>query len=525
MPPEQTNPYASYVPQSSGDQNRQRKLILIAVAVVVLLIAAVLFTLIGSKSKVIVNVTSDRTSEITYRFVSQADRSKVTEVKNTAKRVEVTLPDGDYELTVTQDETNYFSVIDTDEDTTVDAKPQPEKGRRYVGNLPKSCRYFLNNRLFSYECGGTLETLTDHVPADPSQPTFTRPGTNRTEDVIEGLIKTKEGDVMVIYEAEVAGHEEAASVEGQPHSPHVAFLLKNGLDMNLENRTGLADLGEKDRYAFLPYRDGFLAYDTLYTKAFYYSSIKAKAEQKSIEKPNDAELLPYTLSAHGSLFAVAYSKEEGNNPEQSSEVVVHDEDQTRKYEFEKTFGSIYLCGDKKLCGLVDNLLEVYDVSSDDPQLLYTVGDVSGINMNDGGLIVEKDDNIVSLDVDTWSGYIQYNFGDYNSCGTQTTGDSYLVCISTPEGAEAVLYIEQQATSDDIDKKVAKLMETIDVSTVSVYGTFITITPQAGGVEYRPTTDDFGYNPEKVKQANEAITKKLNELGIDQNKYTVRRTLN
>ena len=525
MNPEQ-NSYEVYIPQPGRQgQGNYRKIVLLAAATGVLIGLALVISLFTGKSTILVNVESNSISEITYRLVNQADPEKVTEVKKTEKHLELKLPNGEYELTVSQDEAKYFAVVDAgSSSTTITATPVLEKGRRFVGNLPKDCLHFLKSHLVSYDCNQSLGSLQAHIPANASTPTYATPYPYGSEDGIEGTARTKDGSVLLTYEALVAGHEEFAGGSAEKPSPHVAFTMSDGLAFKLENRTTLADLDAKEHYAIQPYREGFMAYNESFTQAFYYTSLKAKPVAVPIGNSTDVTLVPYALAAHGSSFAVAYAKG-GNNSNLDSEVVYHTGDQVSHRSFKKKkFASIRPCGDKKLCGLHENTLEVYDATNEDEQPLYTIGNVQAIENSKDRLIVIRTTDVLGLDVDGRTGSIQYSFDAYEYCGIQPSGDTYLLCVMNKGGARSALYIEQQQVSDKIDQKVAALQQLPEVTAVSIYGGFITISPDAGKVEYREASDSFGYNPNTLKRANEQIAKKLDELAIDRKKYQIINTL-
>lgn len=524
MPPEQQNQYASYVSQPTGQDNGgQKKLLIIVIGSVLLFVVLLAALFLGGPKKLTVNVKSDSSSEITYRFANQANTNDVKEIKDSSKSVEVSLPAGTYELTVQQDDTNYFSVIDTSEDSTIEATPQPERGRRYVGNLPGSCRFLLSNILYSHECGGALETMQAHVPATSTQPTFTRPSFNETEDVIEGTIKTKEGTILLVYEAVVADHGHITEL-GNGESPHIAHVLKSGSNM-LGTGNALKGLPADERYFIQPYREGFLAYSASFSRAFYYASTKANPEEVAIAELENEDLSPNLLSAKDSSFVVAYAQEDEEDSGLSSSLVLHENNQTKTFEMDKTFESIHLCGNNKLCGLSAGTMYVYDVAGEDAKLQYFVNGVRSMASYGNGLVVSRDGGVISLDIEKRSGYVQYTYDDFVSCGLQPAGNTYMVCIEGDEGAESMLLIEQAKTSDSIDKKIASLMDMQELSVVSIYGNFITITPHAGGIKYQPATDTFGYDPEKVRQSKSAIEDRIKTIGLDKSKYKVRYTIN
>jgi hypothetical protein len=522
MPPEQTKPYESYAsrPQTPGLDGR-KKLFVLGGLVLAFLAIITLFLLFTGSTKIVVNVSGNGSGQITYRFVNQINQEKVVEVKNASKHLEQKLPRGTYELTVAQDKSSSFSVIDgTGSGATVNVTPQPERGRTFVGNQPRDCMYFLNKYLVSYGCGQSVGDMQTHMPATANETTFAKPNPVPTEDVVEGLIKTNEGDVLIVYEAEIAGHEGFDTDEGPKPKPHIGFVVKDGRNLTLENGVELEGL-EKDLYSFQSYRGGFIAYNKTFTQANYYASLRARPVKLTVNRPANSSLTAYDIATRDQAFVIAYAQPD---QDKESELVLQDGNQTKHYKFEKKFSSIRLCGKKKLCAIGGSNLEVYDISGEESRLAYTVNNVQAIDSLDNHLLVIREKDVLALDVDNQGGHTQYAFGNYGYCGVQTTDDTYLLCVANSRGGKAVLYLEQQRISDDIDKKVAELLKLPAVSTVSVYGKFITVAPNAGKVEFQKELNRFGYNPDIVKTVNAQVGKKIREIGFDQNHYQIRNTL-
>jgi hypothetical protein len=523
MPPAQTNPYEAYTPQPVQPPARRRKRVTIFVGLILsFLILFTVVSLLFSKATIAVNVRGPGTGEITYRFVNQTNPKKVVEVKDTAKSKSVSLPKGIYEITVQQGQTSYFAVAKASGGTTtIDTTLEAERGRRFVGNQPKDCFSLLRPYLISYDCNGTTEAVDIHVPATATLPTYNQRNPAGNEDVIEGFVHTTtEGDVLLAHEAEVAGHEEF-----DPISPHRATILKNGLTPNVDDIVGLEALAGETRYKTHPYREGFLVYNMeRFNRIFYFGSVKTKPTEIVPKQPSDTSRLPYALATRESSIAVAYSKEKGANPKIKSTVVVQLDSQAREYEFDKSFQSIRLCSPTKLCTLSESNLEVYDISSENADLVYEFGGVQAIENFSGGFLVVRSGEVLKFDADKQGGTRQYSFGDHEYCGIQPTSGSYLICLENSPTSQAVILLDQQQESDGIDQKVAELRALPEVSAVSVYGPYISITPNAGKLEYQPAKDSFGYDPATIRNANAKITQKLQELAIDQTKYQINNTL-
>lgn len=519
MPPEQFQPVQYQYQQR---QLPVKKLVIIAaVAIVVLLVLS--WVVNNGYIKV---TTQNGEGEISYSLTNQANQKDV-KASGEQSSFKTTLGKGTYEVLVRSGNKSYFSLVDIQgllKTTDVNATLESERGRRFIGHDPESCVHLIKQTLVSYECIGPISTLKTHVPATPSLPTYSKINPYSSDDIVEGIVETKSGDdLVVIYEVEVAGH---GDFEPKGTSHHNAFRMTDS-GIIPSSSAALGGLDEK-LYSFLPYKDGFIAYDDELSKILYYQKLGSKPTEIKTGVSKEG-LSGYSVSTDQDALVVGYSEKgiEGEEKESSrrkSEIAIIFNDSTKHISLDQTYNSVRLCGDNLLCALSSEKLDVFDVSAERPVLRFSLSGVSAFVVQNNRLVVAKDKDILSLDVASRSGYIEYNLGDYSLCGLHTANSSYMICVSDSRGKRSLLLIDQSKTSDDIDKKILKLQDLAEVKEVSIYGDYIFISPEAGQLKFIPSLGGYSYDPEVLKNANDKINAKVNELGIDRNKYRVKSTL-
>lgn len=132
--------------------------------------------------------------------------------------------------------------------------------------------------------------------------------------------------------------------------------------------------------------------------------------------------------------------------------------------------------------------------------------------------------MLELNIDNRDGYIGYSPGSYNYCGMHTDSAGYTLCLINTKQSRVALHIDNQNTDNNsIDQKVAQLLKLPEVDTISAYGQYIYIVPNAGQLTYDSASRSFGYDPEKLAAASDKINQEINKLGIDRSNYIIRNT--
>lgn len=179
------------------------------------------------------------------------------------------------------------------------------------------------------------------------------------------------------------------------------------------------------------------------------------------------------------------------------------------------------CGENQVCGLKGNELIVFDIEGSKLKKLFVVGGVTEAVDSADGLIALRKNDLIRIDVKNRRANIDYTLGDLNQCGVSHDGNQYTVCVIDSTSTKRALLVNTALNNtDSIDQKINKLAQDGHVKTLSVYKTFIYVSPELGEREYISQIGGFGYSEQKTVDAFEAINKKALELGIDPSVYSI-----
>lgn len=485
-----------------------------------IIILLFLILLLSRYSLISVNVSGGNSDGGSYVFkLTRQGADEGSEIKSDSSEITRFVQKGNYEVLAKQEGKSSFELTHAKgflKKSYVKAKLEAEKSRQFIGNNPGPCMYYANI-LYSYECTGQA-VFNAHIPATDSLPTYVLSRGLEFFGSLEGLAKTKSGTIIL----------GRPPIDEDVEPPHIAAILDEGL--KLSRYTTLSDLNREKIYSIKPYADGFVVYDLDFSSVYKYSSLGSQPEKLEFKKPSDNELKPIYIDTRNDSLLMTYSNYEGGeDPDDPSagrpknSILVSGTD----YKFEGRFdgyriSNASMCGDKLICLTSGRKLLVYDTSDQKAVLRYEVADVKSFLPLGDRILVVRTKEVLNLSLDDGSGYVDYSLGDYKFCGIQSSGKSYVLCaINNSEDKVAILVDDNTTDSDSIDKKVDKLSKSHGVLNVSIYGSFIYISPDLGPLEYRLDIDGYGYNPEKIKVVNARINETIDSLGIDRNKYTIK----
>jgi hypothetical protein len=487
--------------------------------VLVVLVAIILYAVywFSSRAYLEITVTSGGNDAVSYEL-RDVVKEKDIKLPGNQKTIKKLVPKSNYQLFVKQGESSYFSFLDTGgffSTKKVTVTLQAERARTYVGYNPEPCMHLTAGVLLTYTCGGTYGTAQLHKPATDTLPTSVQKNTNTFSGTLEGIFKTKEGDMVVIRAPEVDEDE------GPPHSAYFisgSLRLTNGTALNLDLIT----------YHMQAFRDGFLAYNDSFKNLHYFALVKQDAVALPGIVATNKSLKPRTIDTKGEALAAVFSSDENSNEDATSEIVVRgqaDKDSAKHFNFPETYKSVVLCATDRLC-LLDkkSRLEVYDITKDkNAKFLFSLPDVKAIEDSDSGLLVVNKKGIFTLNLEAREGHMQYSFGPYTFCGLKAVDTTYLVCIDNNVAGKAVLHINPAGVSDSIDKKIVELLRTEGVAVVSVYGRYIHVSPD-GGPTIRDANGRFARDPRIGQTNNQKVKEAITRLGIDTSYYHVKSSL-
>jgi hypothetical protein len=457
---------------------------------------------------------------ISYRLQKQGG-NQPSNGNSSSNRITKLVSRGSYEALVTQGDKSAFSVAKVKgffTKTKISAQLEQEKDRQFVGNNPSPC-VFYTDTLYSYDCNGSFNEITRHVPATGDTPTYTDTVSTGQGGDIEGIVNTKSGRVALISYAEA----------DDPQNAHVAYQLNNFTPVS---STPLKGLSADKTYLIKPYLQGFIAYADDYSEIYYYQSISSAPQPLTVPKPQNKGLRPYALDVSDKSLLVAYSdiKEEDVSDDVDSTLkkstttfVVSDGTASKEQKVDYTSQQTKLCG-QNICALSQGTLHVID--RDKSKELFKLEDVEYIENAGNSFIAARKHEVINLDTAKKGGFIEVSLGDYKNCGISPDSDnSYILCLINNKNKKVALKVDQNThNKDSIDKKVAQLQKQKFVTDVSINGRYIFISPNAGEPTYQEQIKGYGYDPATVKSVTDEINSEIAKLGIDTNNYTISQTI-
>jgi hypothetical protein len=495
----------------NNDTNSRRFVIL---GLVIFLLIFVAIWIYGH-SYIEVVVDNPSQGDVTYELLNQnSAKSSSKNQKETSYKVMI--PKGDYDLVVTQAGQSAFAAAHSGgflKKTTLHLSLSPEKSRQFVGDNPSSCLYY-DSVLYSYDCGGSINSLAEHVPATPILPTFADKKFKSNRASFEAVIKTPSGVYSLMH---LIGESEESS--------HVAYTIGNNFEV--AKTTILHELDTEKSYSFYPYENGFIAYDSDFNVR-YFSSAVAPAAKIALDKPNTKNLQPQLLNVSGGSIVANYSNATSGEQSQASagkaknEIVIYSDGKNIHVNMDKhLISDVNLCGNQNLCFTSDNKLWVYDISGQKPKLILKIADVKAFRSAPQGLLAVRSQGVFNINPTSGAGYMEYSFGDYKYCGIQNDDTGYTLCLINSKNRKVALHINQSGgNTDSIDKKIAALIKKPEVLNVSAYGKYVFISPSVGDLVYIPAKGGYGYDPNSVKTAADKINQEIADLNIDRAAYTI-----
>lgn len=492
----------------------KKRLLILAVG----LMLTVVLVWLNNQGRLVIELNTADKNTISYKLTNQ-NGQKTNEVKTGSTKITRLVSKGSYEILISQNGNSSFSVVNTRgflRKTTIKLGLSPEKSRQFIGNNPQPCTFFNGTVLYSYACGAELSRVVKHEPATYSLPTYTSNLPDTLNAIILGTASTNAGSVVLLKEQSISTSFSVATL---------------GSGFSLTNKKELPELDRLASYSIQPYSDGFIIYDSSFSKMLYYSSISSSPRPISISKPDDNSQKPAFLTTAGDNILAVFSTSpqgqdtaiEASTNKIKNTLVVYSQGQSRKYIFDKQqYSDASTCGQDKLCLISGKQLSVYDgINSSSPKFLYKVNGVNSIFSTKTSLVLARDNETLQLDIDRQTGSREYSFGDYRLCGIQNDVGAYILCLINNKNNKVALRIDEATNdSNDIDKKIAELQKTSEVKNISIYKNYIYISPNLGPLKYDSVIKGYVYDPETKKRVNAAIDQKVLELKIDTNVYHI-----
>ncbi|HET7529282.1 MAG TPA: hypothetical protein VFJ84_03605 [Candidatus Saccharimonadales bacterium] len=484
--------------------DKQRRWLLLSA-----LLAAVItvFAWAYSHGTIEINVQNPSGSLVDYTFTNQ--QTGKTKTVRTGPHAKIRTGSGEYEVSVRQDNKTGYLLARAGHFLKADSHStglSAESGVTFVGDNPAGCMIY-TGRLFSFNCGQSLyDSITLHVAATKSTPTYTTKINYGLEPLILGAVNY--GDNVLLL---------ARSVDSEGPSGYSLILTDKSLAPIKQVQLSLDRLDSG--YSISPYGKGFIVYSNDYRTVEIFSAYGQKPVTVNFEPPRQPGLTALSLSTDGSHISVLSTNGPGaKNP--ASEVVSYNSGRFSHYSLAESVSKAVFCGSQKLCVLSGGSLKVFALGGTAPSYLYSLSGVKALDFSSATLMVINDTGVIAWDADIRSGHISYSWGGYTYQTIQPAPGGYILSITDKQGNKRAAFIDSSAASDSIDKKILQLQALPQVSGVSIYKNYIFVTPNIGSLVYDSAAGSYMYDPAEKKAANDKITAEIKNLGINTNKYTV-----
>ncbi len=457
---------------------------------------------------------------VDYSILKQ-DQKRIPLLTRGPRTIKRLVSRGNYEVLTRQTGTSNITITKVGGflgTTEVSVRLQGEQSRKFIGNNPNETMIYGGQELLSYIYGDVLDDVRIHRAATTDQPTVVDQIIADTNGTVEGYADTKSGTVLLLRES-----------DGSDGFAHVVYPLSPSHDLGAGLQ--LAGLNGNIPYEIAPYREGFLIFDADFTTLRYYASTTSKpikvAFKTNIKPPYEARghiISDETIALVYGSVGEGLNTKEGESKRHKIIVAIRNGNQIKEYKFREFYDTVELCGRQKLCMLGNKYLDVFDISDSAPRKLYSIGGVTSFTESSGSLLVARQKEIFNFDVNNQVGYIGYDLGGYEFCGIEGNDGGYAICLVNNRQQRIALQIDKAAKANDyIDKQVYELLRYAEVDDVSIYGKFITITPELGPSIYNPAAKDYGPDPVVQQRVTRAINQAITKLGINRQVYTITTT--
>lgn len=509
------------------------------VAIVFIFILTSLLVIYWIYSHAIINIEAKgaQTGSFSFTLINRQTGAE-TKINSNSSNVKKIVSKGDYEIFISQNYSSHYSTANTGSflsTTHVEASLAPEKSRSFVGNNPGSCMFYAQDLLMSYDCESeSAASLKVHLPADASTPTTAQPLLESTAAAsIGGILQIKDRVILLV--------NGLSADSGYPSLPIIYEVSADHklVSPTVPRGTNIENSDPTKSYKILAYRNGFVLYDTDLEEINYYQDLGRNPEKIQITQPQDNTLQPFELSAKGNGLVAIYSYSRGNDnassgqkrATNSDETVVnkgktvfqiYEDGKTKSFTFKGGYTRARLCGQKYLCIISGPVLTVYDISGEKQKELFKINDVADVIYNKDKLLVQRERDVLALDIQSQKGELQYSYGEYIPCGIAGVGGTgFLTCVFGPNNDKSALYIDTSKDNDNnIDKKVLGLLTQPFISSISAYKSYIYIVPELGEPVFDPSVRGFAPDPTTKKRVSEQIMNSVKDEGIDQSIYNI-----
>lgn len=422
---------------------------------------------------------------------------------------------GNYTLYVSGDNGTYVATVTVGRflrETNISLHNKKESYRRIVGVNPSPCMFYLEEKLYSVECGDNFFGLQEHVPSTKETPTYTQNvNSNDYFGEVVDLIPYEKNKISVLLK----------------DSEGVATYALQTIDAGISSSTRQqVSVDVNKQYRMLYSGEGMLLYPTSFD-SYVFNSVSGKNKNVRLKTPKN--LTPTDIGYSGGtlirLFSSQPSALDGETSVLKSDsgksvVYVDRGDESIIYTFAQRFSKVWIC-EKHLCLIDKSGLNIYSMTGDTANLEYTVYGVTDVIDGDFGSRLITNEGVVNFNITKRLGYLEYSFGEFRYCGSGAANKGYLLCVIDKKMGKLGVFVNPSKTSLFAVDKAASIMSNKNfVDYVSAQGDNIYIVPKYPTHPTNNSDEEQEQIKIEVDKINKEIFSVLKQLSIPSSYHVV-----
>lgn len=502
----------------------RRRLYFIITFLALFVVVGYIIVWISGNGFFIASVDTNENKDVKFSFYGNGQSYYASSNSGSIKK---RLPRGSYLVIAQSGEKSYVKQAQNKgwlKTTAVAGGLSGEKSREFVGDNPGYCMHY-GNVLYSYDCAET-GGLKAHIPATPDVPSYTVTEQEPPYTPLKNLLGR-------------AGQTKAFVVDPDSHGSESGVELYDLNEaLNFSNKIILSGIRSEDNPSAINFGDGILVYSSGFNKILSYKTSSSDPNSLGGLSPKEKNMKPVELSQYSKRVGALYnnsdtgddSEPRGANDENKraslrgkSEFSILGE--RAHFVFNKLYTSGILCGEKRLCLMANQTLDMYDISGKKPKQIISIPKVNKVVSSDGYIDLFAENGLISLDENSLSGEIIYSFSYDRYCGSEATDTGHILCVVNEKGGPAAILINKGSPNNDsIDKKIDFLLMADSINDVSVYKNHIYISPKVDSFIYDPVLGINKFDPEKLRQNTASINDVVKKSNIDTQYYKIQNVL-
>jgi hypothetical protein len=509
--------------------NKYKKFIIVLIVVMFLL---VILNVVRNRSFIEITIEGTSNNKVTYELLDQRSNKKISLTgSNNIKKL---VSRSRYEVIVSSDSKNAWQLVETSgffRTTKVTITPKNEIARTFIANDPSGCMVPATV-LLSYECSGPLSGVKRHLRGDITTPPQVSEGIENSGNNPESITQTKEGLIALIGESETGEFDEAEI--SSPEPKYFMSLLDTDGSRVIEKKEISLSINDI-RHTIKPYKDGFVIFSDDFSEVKYFTNFNDTGEAINIGDIEEGfSVQQIEVNPENIVITVSnYSENENNTTNRlqkglkSYTYIYEGKNLLKKLEFNTYWNKALVCAKDRLCLLSieneKNQIDVYDIGQKKPKKLYSINNARDMFLVKDQLKVVTPSNILSINIPSRKGAVDYSFNENKYCGEVTIYNSteYIVCISNIGARSYAIQLNpKKDTAFYVDRTINNLEKESYINSVSVDLNNLYVIPEYGNPTFSESLGEFAIDESIINDVNRKIIQNPEIINLKANGYTI-----